>query len=165
MRKNLIRHIYLLIVMVILFFALNSCSTVNPPPTGIVTIDLDITYILGIDGGRPADNYYIYMDDVYQGMMTGSGALTITDVPVGTHSFDASNYMIVGISSRLYEDEESMREVKLPINGGSTNLCSGTVSHLVETGINYVTIPVLCNQSVIMIEEEMSGDDRSCEKY
>ena len=152
MRKKLIRHIYLLIVMVILFFVLNSCSTVNPPATGIVTIDLDIGYVLGIDLGRPSDDYYIYMDGVYQGTMAGSGALTITDVTIDTHSFDASNYMIVGISSRLYEDGDSMRVSKIPINGGSTTLCSGTVSHLIETGINYVTIPVYCNQAVIMVE-------------
>jgi len=146
MRKKLIRYIYLFIVMVILFFVLTSCSTVSPPSTGIVTIDLDISYALGIDSGRPADNYYIYMDGVYQETMAGSGALTITDVPVGMHGFDAYNYMIVGI------DEDSMRESKLPFNGGSSTLCSGNVSHLVETGINYVTIPVYCNPSIIMVE-------------
>jgi hypothetical protein len=152
MKKKLIRYIYLLIVMVILFFVLNSCSSVSPPSTGIVTIDLDIGYVLGIDTGRPSDDYYIYMDGIYQGTMTGSGALTITDVPVGLHDFDAYNYMVVGISSRLYEGEDSMRELKLPINGGSTTLCSGNVSHLVETGINYVTIPVYCSPSIIMVE-------------
>jgi len=146
MRKKLFHHIYLFIVLVILFFVLNSCSTVSTPSTGIVTIDLDISYILGIDLERLSENYYIYMDDVYQGTMTGSGALTLSDVPIGIHGFDAYNYMIVGI------DEDSMKEVKLPINGGSTTLCSGNVSHLVETGINYVTIPVYCNQAVIMIE-------------
>jgi len=146
MRKKLFHHIYLFIVLVILFFVLNSCSTVSTPSTGIVTIDLDISYILGIDLERLSENYYIYMDDVFQGTMTGSGALTLTDVPIGIHGFDAYNYMIVGI------DEDSMKEVKLPINGGSTTLCSGNVSHLVETGINYVTIPVYCNQAVIMIE-------------
>jgi len=146
MRKKLICHISLFIMMVILFFVLNSSSTVSPPSTGVVTIDLDISYALGIDSGRPADNYYIYMDGVYQETMAGSGALTITDVPVGMHDFDAYNYMIVGI------DEDSMREAKLPINGGSTTLCSGNISHLVDTGINYITIPVYCGPSAIIME-------------
>lgn len=150
MRKNLIRHACLLIVMVVLFFALNSCSTVNPPSIGIVTIDLDIAYIMGADPGRLTDDYYIYMDGIYQGMMTGSGSLTIADVPVGIHGFDAYNNMILGISSEI-DDEESMKASKLPINGGS-NLCSGTLSYVVEPGINYITIPVECNPSVIIVE-------------
>ncbi len=154
MKKKLFRHIYLLIVMVILFFVLNSCSTVSPPSTGIVTINLDIANVLGIDPGRPADNYYIYMDGVYQETMTGSGVLTIPDVPIGTHNFDAYNYMMGTFSCKLYDNEDSMGELKFSINGdgGITTLCSGTVSHAVQTGINYVTIQVTCNQSVIMVE-------------
>ena len=144
MKKKLNRPIYLFFVLVILFFVLNSCSTVSTPSTGIVTIDLDIGYILGIDLERPAENYYIYMDDVFQGTMIGSGAFTIPDVPIGMHEFDAYNYMIVGI------DGDIVRELKEPMNGGS--ICSGTVSHLVETGINYVTIPVYCSPATIMVE-------------
>ena len=47
-------------------------------------------------------------------------------------------------------DGDIVRELKEPMNGGS--ICSGTVSHLVETGINYVTIPVYCSPATIMVE-------------
>jgi len=96
-----------------------------------------------MDLGRPSDNYYIYMDGIYQGTMNGSGALTITDVPFGNHEFDAYNYLVAGVSFNLCDNEDSKKELKYPING--YNYCSGTVSHVVEAGINYVTIPVYCN--------------------
>jgi len=142
MKRILVSHIYLPIIIVMLIFVFTSCSTVTTLTTGIVTIDLDIGYILGIGLGRPSDNYYIYMDGIYQGTMTGSGALTITDVLIGNHKFDAYNYLIAGVSFNLYDNEDTRKDLKYPING--YNHCSGTVAHVVETGINYVTIPVYC---------------------
>ena len=131
-----------------MLFGLTSCSIGTTPYTGIVTIDLDIGYILLTDLGRSSDNYYIYMDGFYQGTMLGTAALTITDVSTGTHKFDAYNHMIAGLSLNLYNNEDSKKELKYPINGGS--FCSGTASLLVDTGINYVTIPVYCSPSIVV---------------
>ena len=148
MRRVLISHISLLIVIVLLILGLTSCTTVTTPNTGIVTITLEIEPVMGVDLERTIKNYYIYMDDTYQGTMTDSGALTLEDVPLGIYTFDASDYVLNGDSFNLCNDGDTRKEVKFPVNG--YNYCYGSVIYEVKLGINYVIISVSCHSSIII---------------
>ena len=151
MKRILFSFFILTTLVVLLLFGLTSCTTVITPNTGIVTITLDISEIgpiMGVDLERPIKNYYVYMDDVYQGTMTSSGALTLEDVPLGSHNFEASDYVLNGDSFNLCDDGDTQKEVKFPVNGYS--YCYGSVIYKVKLGINYVTIPVSCYSSIII---------------
>jgi hypothetical protein len=150
MKRNLSNFVAITALMVLLLFGFTSCTSVAPPTTGVVTITLDIepAIILGVNLELTKNGYYyIYMDDVYQGTMTSSGALTLEDVFLGMHTFKASNYLINGDSVNL-NNNDTQKEVKLAVNG-YTN-CSGSIIYEVKPGVNYVTIPVYCG--LIMVE-------------
>ena len=145
MKKILFNFVILTTLVVLLLFGLTSCTTVTPPVTGIVTITLEISGIelmAGADLERPLKNYYIYMDDVYQGTMTSSGALTLEDVPIGIHTFEVSDYLKAGISFSRNIDIDLQEDLKDKLNG---MVCYGSVIFEVILGVNYVTIPVSCN--------------------
>lgn len=150
MKKILFNFVVLTTLVVLLLFGLTSCTTVTPPVTGIVTIALEIfviDLIVGADLERPLKNYYIYMDDVYQGTMTCPGVLTLEDVPVGIHTFVASDYLQAGISFSRNIEIDLQEDLKDKANG---MVCYGSVIFKVKLGVNYVTIPVNCNLSIIM---------------
>lgn len=150
MKKILFNFVILTTLVVLLLFGLISCTTVTPPVTGIVTITLEISGIelmVGADLERPLKNYYIYMDDVYQGTMTSSGVLTLEDVPLGIHTFEASDHLQAGISFSRNIDIDLQEDLKDKANG---MVCNGSVIFKVKLGVNYVTIPVNCNLSIIM---------------
>jgi len=150
MKKILFNFVILTTLVVLLLFSLTSCTTVTPPVTGIVTITLEIFGIdlmVGADLERPLKNYYIYMDDVYQGTMTSSGVLTLEDVPLGIHTFEASDHLQAGISFSRNIDIDLQEDLKDKANG---MVCNGSVIFKVKLGVNYVTIPVNCNLSIIM---------------
>ena len=142
MRRVLIGHISLPILIVLLILGLTSCTTVTTPATGIVTITLEIGPTMGVDLERLLKNYYVYMDDVYQGTMTGSGALTLEDVPLGIHTFEASDYLQAGISFSRNIDIDLQEDFKEKTRDLA---CYGYVIYEVKLGINYVTIPVHCD--------------------
>jgi hypothetical protein len=142
MKRTLFNFVVLTTLMVLLLFGLTSCTTVTTPTTGIVTITLEIGPVMGVDLERTIKNYYIYMDDTYQGMMTDSGALTLEDVPLGIHTFDASDYLQAGISFIRNIDIDSQEDSK---DKAKDMVCSGYVIYEVKLGINYVTIPVNCD--------------------
>lgn len=142
MKRTLFNFVVLTTLMVLLLFGLTSCTTVTTPTTGIVTITLEIGPVMGVDLERTIKNYYIYMDDVYQGAMTDSGALTLEDVPLGIHTFDASDYLQAGISFIRNIDIDSQEDLK---DKAKDMVCSGYVIYEVKLGINYVTIPVNCD--------------------
>jgi len=126
--------------VVVLF---TSCSTTLPPETGIVTITVEVEpMIIGVDRERPEASYYIYMDDVYKGMLTVSTPLTLEDVSTEIHTFEASNYMMVDISS----DRNRVRGIDLEedLTGKNAFICNGSIVYEVKPGINYITIPVTC---------------------
>lgn len=150
MKKILFNFVILTTLVVLLLFGLTSCTTVTTPVTGIVTITLEIfgiELVVGADLERPLKNYYIYMDDVYQGTMTSSGVLTLEDVPLGIHTFEASDYLKAGISFSRNIDIDLQEDLKDKANG---MVCNGSVIFKVKLGVNYVTIPVNCNLSIIM---------------
>ena len=129
----------------LLLFGFTSCTTVTTPATGIVTITLniiDIAPMMRADLERPLNNYYIYMDNTYQGTMTSSGALTITDVAFGEHTFEARDYLIAGISLKNSIDAKKQKELRLP---ESQLACYGSITCKVNLSVNYVTIPVHCD--------------------
>ena len=148
MKRILFNYVIFAVLALLLFFGLTSCTSVTTPDTGIVTVDLGMVSMVGIDLERPFDNYYIYLDGTYQDTMIVSGFLTIPDVPIGVHSFKAYNYLIAGDSVDLCDNGDTGKEVKLRMNGYSH--CSGTVTYEVKLGVNYVTIPVYCGLIIIM---------------
>jgi len=150
MKRILFNYIILTVLALLLLFGLTSCTSVTTPDTGIVTIDLSMVTMIGVDLERPLDNYYIYLDGTYQGTMIVSGFLTIPDVPIGVHSFKADNYLIAGDSFDLCDNEDTGEEVKFPVNGYTH--CSGVVTYEVNLGVNYITIPVDCYPIIIIME-------------
>ena len=147
--KRFSLHYILLAVLISLVVALfPSCSTTLLPETGIVTITVEVEpMLIELDAGQPETSYYIYMDDIYQGMLTGSGVLTLEDIATGIHTFEASNIMMVGISS---ERQSSLNSIGA-LTGKNAYICDGSMVYEVKTGINYVTIPVTCYMDGIMI--------------
>lgn len=150
MKRTLFNFVALTTLAVLILFGLTSCTTITPPATGIVTIDLDIESVLGVELTRPSNTYYIYLDDTYQGAITSSEFLTIADVSIGDHSFEAYNYLAAGVSFNLCDNGNTKKGLKLPVNGYIH--CSGMVSYVVAPGVNYVTIPVTCGSIIITLD-------------
>jgi hypothetical protein len=83
MKKNIImKGILLLIILTILSIIFAGCSPIiiiPTPTTGTVYISI------------ANDSYWydIYVDGVFQGQTDGAGNYTLTNVPIGNHSFEA----------------------------------------------------------------------------
>jgi len=147
MKKILLHYILLAVLIGIVFVLFVSCSNTLQDETGIVTITIEVEpMIIGVDRERPEETYYIYMDDDYKGVITVSGVLTLEDVSTGIHTFEASNHMVVGISS----DRQSIIDTKSDLTGKVAVFCNGSIEYKVTTGINYVTIPVSCYLDGVM---------------
>ena len=139
-------YFFLFIFIIVQIFAFVSCTSVTPPPaTGIVTISLDIEPIKKTDR-IILDTYYIYMNTVYQGSMTSSGALTLENVPVGTHTFEAYNGMIMGAPILQSIKNNPRTEIKEKVE---KVICSGSTNYYVTSGVNYVTIPIYCGLVIL----------------
>jgi len=147
MRRVLFHHILLVILMGLVILLFSSCNTILPPETGIVTITVEIesTVIMNADLERPVESYYIYMDDLYQGIITGSGALTLEDVPPGIYTFEASNYLMAGISFDRNSSIDLQEDSPEKLNGFT---CYGSIVYEVKPEVNYVEIPVSCGYLV-----------------
>lgn len=147
MRRVLFHHILLVILMGLVILLFSSCTTILPPETGIVTITVEIesTVIMNADLERPVESYYIYMDDLYQGIITGSGALTLEDVPLGIYTFEASNNLMAGISFDRNSSIDLQEDSPEKLNGFT---CYGSIVYEVKPEVNYVEIPVSCGYLV-----------------
>jgi len=147
MRRVLFHHILLVILMGLVILLFSSCNTILPPETGIVTITVEIesTVIMNADLERPVESYYIYMDDLYQGIITGSGALTLEDVPLGIYTFEASNNLMAGISFDRNSTIDLQEDSPEKLNGFT---CYGSIVYEVKPEVNYVEIPVSCGYLV-----------------
>jgi hypothetical protein len=92
MKKSVLRKgIVLLLVIALLTIGFSGCGTVIPPLTGTVDITVTSAIILG-KIIIPIDyTYDIYMDGNPIGTTNNSWNLTIVNVPVGWHTFEASS--------------------------------------------------------------------------
>ena len=133
--------ILMLIIISILGFA--SCTEIIIPETGTVTITVDENAILG--KVPMSENYYIYMNDVYQGMIFNLVPLTLENVPIGIHTFKASNFAQAMESSNLEKNGTVEKKSKIEI---FTLFCSGMITSEISAGVNYVNIPVFCSYIV-----------------
>jgi len=80
MKRNvLIKGFLLLIVVSILAIGFTGCAPMTYPTTGTVYLTI------------ANDNYWydIYIDGIWQNVTNGYGNLTITNVPIGNHLFEA----------------------------------------------------------------------------
>lgn len=142
--KNVLFHQTFPVILIgLAMFLFVSCNDALLSETGIVTITLEVEpMIIELDAGRPEATYYIYMDDVYQGIMTGSGALTLEEISTGIHTFEASDYMMVGISADRRSSTNLEEDLAGKLNGFT---CYGSIIYEVKPEVNYVTIPVTCH--------------------
>jgi hypothetical protein len=113
MKKNaLIKGILALLVITLLAVGFSGCGTIIPPLTGTVDITVTSAMILGkiiiMDY-----TYDINMDGSYIGTTNSSWNLTIVNVPVGWHTFEAFSNFGPG---------------------------HGSTGHNISSGINQVTI-------------------------
>ena len=53
MKRILFNFVILIVLALLLLFGLTSCNSVTTPDTGIVTIDLGIVSVIGVDLDRP----------------------------------------------------------------------------------------------------------------
>ncbi|MBA7556834.1 hypothetical protein ES705_49557 [subsurface metagenome] len=144
MRKILFKYLLLTALAIFLFLALTSCNGGVTPETGNVTITIVENITMG--GKIVLPIYYIYMDDVYQGTSIDLEPFTLDAVPVGVHTFTASNYLLVEDSVNLKYQDNLQNELaeKIPI----PFTCYGSATHEIITGINYVTIHVDCGGAI-----------------
>ena len=133
----------LLLALIVLMVGFSSC---NFTETGTVTITVE-EYIYSIlSKAEITKDYYIYMDDVYQGMSIGLVPLTLENIPVGIHTFKASNYSLAADSIILKENEGLTKDSKIKVIPYN---CVGSMTSEITVGVNYVDIPVSCT-SIIM---------------
>ena len=133
----------LILALIVVILGFSSC---NFTETGTVTITVEENFNSILSKVEPGEkHYYIYMDDVYQGMSINLVPLTLENIPVGIHTFKASNYMLAEDSVNLKENEELAKDSKIniPFN------CLGSITSEITVGVNYVDIPVFCT-SIIM---------------
>jgi len=134
----------LLIFLALLCFLLSSCTIINVLETGTVTITVDENLIMGkITFSK---DYYIYIDNIFRGMVIDYAPLTLENVSVGMHTFRASDHLIEPDSINLISEEISDKEIKIDILPPG---CSGTINSYVTTGVNYISIPVYCGGVIL----------------
>ena len=142
--KLLIVNKMLILALIVLVLGFSSC---NFTETGTVTITVEENFNSILSKVEPGEkHYYIYMDDVYQGMSINLVPLTLENIPVGIYTFKAYNYLLAEDSITLKENEGLTKDSKtkvIPYN------CVGSITSEITDGVNYVDIPVFCT-SIIM---------------
>ncbi len=135
----------LVLALMVLILGFSSC---NFTETGTVTITVDENFYSILGKVEITKDYYIYMDGDYQGMSIGLVPLTLENIPVGPHTFKASNYLLAADSIILKEDEGLAKDSKIkliPYN------CVGSITSEITVGVNYVDISVFCNLIIMPI--------------
>jgi hypothetical protein len=94
MKKSVLRKgIVVLLAIALLVIGFSGCGTVIPPLTGTVEITVSSAMILGKLIIPIEYTYDILMDGNFMGTTNDSWNLTIANVPVGWHTFEAfSNF-------------------------------------------------------------------------
>jgi len=129
----------LVLALMVLILGFSSC---NFTETGTVTITVEESFYSILGKVEITKDYYIYMDDVYQGMSIGLVPLTLENIPVGIHTFKASNYSLAADSIILKENEGLAKDSKIKVIPYN---CVGSITSEISVGVNYVDIPVFCN--------------------
>ena len=136
MKLSLIKKI-LIFALIVVMLGFSSCSTI--PQTGTVTVTISENFPL--IKAEITKNYYIYVDEIYKGMSINLEPLTLENIPVGNHTFEAFNYM-------LAEDSINLKKYRELADDGNAKVipysCSGVVTAEIAAGVNYVNIPVFC---------------------
>jgi len=127
-------------ITIILLIGFVSCTPLTIPETGTVTITVNESTTLK---NKPpsTSEYYIYMDDVFQDMMFNLVPLTLENIPIGIHTFKASNFALSIESSMLDKKPDIEKKEKME---SFTLFCSGMIFQEISSGVNYVEIPVNC---------------------
>jgi len=133
----------LILALIVLILGFSSC---NFTETGTVTITVEENFNSILSKVEITKNYYIYMDDVYQGMSINLVPLTLENIPVGIHTFKAYNYLLAEDSITLKENEGLTKDSKIKVIPYN---CVGSITSEITVGVNYVDIPVFCT-SIIM---------------
>lgn len=118
---NKVRIIGLLVLLVSILL-LNGCTGIAPEPTATVIVSLDVGGFL--DARFTPIQYEVTMDGQFKGFVTEMGSLSISNVPLGSHTFTADD----GIS------------------------CNGFINQTIVAGTNYVIVPITCGLMPIMEE-------------
>ena len=84
--------------------------------------------------------YYIYMDEIYRGSMLSMDNYFINEVPVGSHSFKAHNFIPAGLSN--IKIHKNNAKVDFDSRKVVISDCSGYIEQNITEGFNYITIPV-----------------------
>jgi hypothetical protein len=134
----------LILALIVVILGFSSCSFTQ---TGTVTITVEEYFGSILSKVEPGEkHYYIYMDDVYQGMSINLVPLTLENIPVGIHTFKAYNYLLAADSITLKENEGLTKDSKITVIPYN---CVGSIISEITVGVNYVDIPVFCT-SIIM---------------
>ena len=142
--KLLIVNKMLILALIVLVLGFSSC---NFTETGTVTITVEENFNSILSKVEPGEkHYYIYMDDVYQGMSINLVPLTLENIPVGIYTFKAYNYLLAEDSITLKENEGLTKDSKIKVIPYN---CVGSITSEITDGVNYVDIPVFCT-SIIM---------------
>ena len=146
MKIALLKKILIFLTIATMLFTLNSCTGVPEIDTGTVTVTVEENYVLGKIS--LTKNYYIYMDDIFMGMIINFEPLTLENIPIGLHTFKASTYSLVADSMNLSSNKYSPEGDKIVIEILPDN-CYGSTSSYVYIGVNYVTISVFCGGAIL----------------
>ena len=129
----------LILALIVLILGFSSC---NFTETGTVTITVEENFNSILGKVEITKNYYIFMDDVYQGTSINLVPLTLENIPVGIHTFKAYNYLLAEDSITLKENEGLAKDSKIKVIPYN---CFGSITSEITVGVNYVDIPVFCN--------------------
>lgn len=146
MKIALLKKILIFLTIATMLFTLNSCTGVPEIDTGTVTLTVEENYVLGKIS--LTKNYYIYMDNIFMGMIINFEPLTLENIPIGLHTFKASTYSLVADSMNLSSNKYSPGDDKIEIEILPDN-CYGSTSSYVYIGVNYVTISVFCGGAIL----------------
>ena len=134
----------LIFALIVVMLGFSSCSIMQETGTVTVTVSENFPLIKA----EITKNYYIYVDEVYKGMSIGLEPLTLENIPVGNHTFEAFNYMLGEDSINLKENSELAKDNNAKVIPYS---CSGVVTSEIIAGVNYVNIPVYCYSIIEVI--------------
>jgi uncharacterized membrane protein len=114
MNKSIMKKAILIVVLITLLFIVSVGCTSIFSTTGTVNISV----VSGIVMGKLMINSFTYdinMDGIYVGTTDASGNLTIPDVPVGWHNFEAFSTFGSGYGSKGQNINSGINNVTITV--------------------------------------------------